>query len=99
MMTKYKKNRDTKVVGPYLISTNQLITEGKPWHDSSLLQPEDGSKASTEEDTLHCSKGHYSLSKVSFLVTDPLNGPVCLLFDTWQGLNGIEEVISTIIVK
>ena len=45
-----------------LITANELIWEGKPWHLSSLFQPENGSKGTREKDSFYSSKGNYSLT-------------------------------------
>ena len=45
-----------------LITANELIWEGKPWHFSSFLQPENGSKGTREKDSFNSSKGNYSLT-------------------------------------
>ena len=45
-----------------LITANELIWEGKPWHLSTLFQPKNGSKGTREKDSFYSSKGNYSLT-------------------------------------
>ena len=76
-----------------LVSADKLVAEGKTRHDTTFLEPEDGSKGAREEDAFYSSKGHHSLSITGLFIIDPLNGPVSLLLDTRHSLNGIEEVV------
>lgn len=64
-----------------LITRDQLIGEGKPSHQPTLLQPEDGCEGTTEEDTFNSSKCHEALSKGGRLVLNPPDSPIGLLLD------------------
>lgn len=61
-----------------LITRDELVGESQTRHQTTLLQPEDRSKRSREEDALDCGKGHKTGSEGGFLVLDPLDGPVGL---------------------
>jgi hypothetical protein len=64
-----------------LVSGDELVGEGQAGHETTLLEPEDGSKGTAEEDALDGSKGNKSLSKGGVLVLDPFESPVGLLSD------------------
>jgi len=64
-----------------LITRDQLVGEGETWHQTTLLQPEDGSKGAREEDALHSGEGNKTLSESGLLVLDPFDGPLSLLAD------------------
>lgn len=75
-----------------LVTGDELVGEGKTGHETALLEPEDGGKGAREEDTLNGGKGHQALSEGRVFVLNPPDGPVGLLLDTWDGLDGVEEV-------
>lgn len=75
-----------------LVTGDELVGEGKTGHETTLLEPEDRCEGTGEEDTLNSSKGDEALCKGAVLVLDPANSPVGLLLDTWDGLDGVEEV-------
>lgn len=54
-----------KVCVQALVSADELVAEGQPWHQAPLLEPEDGAEAATEEDALNCSIRHQALSKAA----------------------------------
>jgi hypothetical protein len=60
--------------------------------NSPLLQPEDCSERAAKENALHTSEGDDSLWEGAVTV-HPLEGPVCLLLYTGQGLNSVEQVV------
>ena len=86
---------DTGKVGVHtLVTADELIRKSKTGHQAALLQPEDGRKGAREENTLDSGKGNKTFSKSRTLVCDPLQGPVGLLLDAWDGLDGVEEVFA-----
>ena len=64
-----------------LVTRDQLVGEGQTRHEATLLQPEDGSESTAEEDTLNSSESYETLSIGRVTVLDPLDGPVGLLTD------------------
>ena len=80
--------------GSYLISTDELVAEGEPRHDSSLLQPEDGRERAREEDALDSRKRTETFTVGRVVSVHPLECPVGLPLDTRQRLNGIEQELS-----
>mmetsp|Transcript_139763 Transcript_139763/g.197928 ORF Transcript_139763/g.197928 Transcript_139763/m.197928 type:complete len:203 (+) Transcript_139763:437-1045(+) len=74
------------------VAGDQLVGESQPWHQATLLEPEDCAEGSTEEHALHCSKGNKALGKAR-LAVHPLHCPVCLLTHRWHGVDSIEEVL------
>ena len=46
----------------HLVSADELVGEGQARHQASLLQPEDSSEGTREEDSLHGSECHHTLS-------------------------------------
>lgn len=82
----------SKVSVQTLVTRDELVGEGQTRHETSLLEPEDGGKGSAEEDTLNSSKGNETLGKGRVLVLDPLDGPLGLLANARDSLNGVEEV-------
>jgi hypothetical protein len=64
-----------------LVTRDQLVREGEPSHQPTLLQPEDGCEGTTEEDTLNSGKCHEALSEGGRLVLNPPDSPIGLLLD------------------
>jgi hypothetical protein len=52
-----------KVCVQALIPADELVAEGEAGHEATLLQPEDGTEAATEEDALNSSICHQALCK------------------------------------
>lgn len=77
-----------------LVTRDELVGKGQTRHETSLLEPKDGGKGTAEEDTLDGGKGNQALGKGRVLVLDPLDGPVGLLANARNGLNGVEEVAA-----
>jgi hypothetical protein len=75
-----------------LITRNELVGEGQTRHQAALLEPEDGGKGATEEDTLNSSKRDQALSEGGLLVLNPANSPIGLLADAG---NCVELVFSS----
>lgn len=73
------------------VAGNQLVGERETWHESTLLQPENRSETSAEENSLDSSEGDDSLPEVGVLAGDPVHRPVSLLLDTRECLDGVEE--------
>lgn len=65
-----------------LVTRDELVRESETGHEATLLQPEDGSEGSTEEDTLDSRKSDQARCEGRVLVADPAQGPVGLLLDT-----------------
>ena len=61
-----------------LVPTDELVGEGESWHQSSLLQPEDGTETSREEDSLDTSEGNYPLGK-TVVGANPTESPLGFL--------------------
>ena len=74
------------------ISADELIGEGKTWHQSSLFEPVDGTEATAEEDTLHAGKADKSCGEGT-AVSNPFEGPLSLLSHSWNILNGVEQKV------
>jgi len=64
-----------------LVTGDELVGEGKTWHQATLLEPEDGSKRTGEEDTLDGGKCDQTAGKRRVLVGYPAESPVGLLLD------------------
>lgn len=80
----------------YLVPRNEFVAEGKSRHQTTLLQPENGSETTAEKDSLDCSEGNHTLGKRRAIVTDPVQGPVRLLGDTGKSFDGVEQELSEI---
>lgn len=83
-----------KVSVKTLITRDELVGEGQTGHETTLLEPEDRGEGTTEEDTLNSSESNETLGKGGVLILDPSDGPVGLLSDAGDGLNGVKEVGS-----
>ncbi|KAI6757362.1 hypothetical protein HG531_003187 [Fusarium graminearum] len=77
-----------------LITRNELVRKAQTRHEATLLEPEDGSKGTAEEDTLNGSKSNKTLSEGRVLILDPSDGPIRLLSDARNSVNGVEEVCT-----
>ena len=86
---------ETRKVGVHtLVTADQLIRESQTGHETTLLEPKDGSEGAGEEDTLDGRKGNETLSEGGTLVRDPAQSPVSLLLDARDRVDGIEEVLA-----
>lgn len=74
-----------------LVSADKFVGEGESWHKSSLLQPENGTETSREENSLNTGKGNYSFGK-GIVGTDPTKSPLSLLCDRVDVLDGLQEI-------
>ena len=70
--------------------TNKFIAEGEAGHQTALLQLDDRSKGTREEDTLHSGEGNTAFYKCRMLVRSPMEGPVILV----NCFVSIKEVIT-----
>jgi hypothetical protein len=70
--------------------TNEFVAEGEAGHQTALLQLDDRSKGTREEDTLHSGEGNTAFYKRRTLVRNPMEGPVILA----NCFVGIKEVIT-----
>merc|ERR1719509_200307 len=87
------EEKTSKVSVKSFISGDQLIGERESGHQTSLLQPENGSKTSTEEDPLHRRKGNQPLSIGGIPCIYPPQSPLRLLLDGWNDLDGVEHLL------
>lgn len=62
-----------------LVTRDQLVRESQTRHHATLLQPEDRSERSREENTLDRRESHKTGGEGRLLVLDPPDGPVGLL--------------------
>ena len=77
-----------------LVTGDELVGESETGHETTLLEPEDGGEGAGEEDTFDGGKGHETFGEGGALVADPAKGPVGLLLDDRDGLDGVEEVLA-----
>ena len=77
-----------------LITRDELVGESKARHEATLLEPEDRGERTREEDTLHGGERNETLCKSRVLVGYPAKGPVRLLLDAGDRLDGVEEVLA-----
>ena len=80
-----------KVAMETLITRDELIGESKTRHLAALLEPENGTETSREEDTLNGGEGDDAVGK-ALSGLDPFESPSSLLCDTGNGLEGVEKV-------
>jgi hypothetical protein len=74
-----------------LVARDQFIAEGEPRKKAALLEPEDGTEGTAEEDALDRRKRRQTGGKARVRL-DPLQGPLSFLGNAWNGLNGVEQV-------
>ncbi|KAH0899622.1 hypothetical protein HID58_049190, partial [Brassica napus] len=89
--------RAREVAVKAFVSRDQLVGEGEPRHEPSLLEPEDRAEATGEEDPFHASERHDPLGE-SLRSVDPLHGPLGLLRDARDGFNRAEEMVPLLVV-
>jgi len=82
-----------KVAVESLVAADELVGETKTGHESTLLEPEDCAEGSREEDSFNGGKSNAAFSERRIVAVAPLEGPLGLLFDTGDGLDGAEEVL------
>ncbi len=78
-------------VNPF-IARNEFIGEGEAGHDTTLLEPEDGTEGSTEEDTLDSCKGEETRGEIGVGGVNPLERPLGLLLHGGDGVNRVKDV-------
>ena len=71
------KHKASKVCVEPLVAADELIGEGKSWHEAALLQPVDRTEGAREKDALDGCEGNQALSKAVRRL-NPLEGPVGL---------------------
>ena len=74
------------------IPRDELIAERESRKKTPLLEPEDGTECTAEEDTFDRCKGCQTGGKVGIRL-NPLQGPLGLLSNAWNRLDGVKEVI------
>ena len=72
--------------------------EGKTGHETTLLEPENRTERTGEEDTLHGGERDETLRERSLVAIGPLKSPVSFLLDTRDGLDGSEKSILFLLV-
>mmetsp|Transcript_18068 Transcript_18068/g.37631 ORF Transcript_18068/g.37631 Transcript_18068/m.37631 type:complete len:274 (+) Transcript_18068:365-1186(+) len=82
-----------KITVQTLIPGDELVGETKARHEAALLEPEDGTERSGEENSLNGGEGNAALGEGCVLGLTPVEGPVGLLHDAGDSLDGIEEVV------
>lgn len=77
------------------VTTNELVRKGEARHESTFLEPKDGTKGSRKEDTLHGRKGHEPFREAS---TGPnvLLCPSSLSFHTRDTCVGREQNVPVL---
>ena len=78
-----------------LVAADQFVGEGETGHEPALLQPEDGSERSGEEDSLNSGEGNKTFAEGRAVVGNVAKSPVGLLLDTGDGIDGTEEIVAT----
>ena len=78
-----------------LVTADQFVGEGETGHETTLLQPEDGSERSREEDALDGGEGNQTFTEGGTVIGDVAKSPVSLPLDTRNGVDGPEEVVTT----
>ena len=73
------------------VSGDELVAKRQTWHKTSLLEPEDGSETSGEENPFNGSVGDDAFSIGCLVGGDPVQGPFGLLLHSGDGLDGVEE--------
>ena len=74
-----------------LVARDELVGEGETGHESSLLEPEDRSEGSREEDSLDGGEGDQTLAEDGPVIRDPLERPLGLALDAGD-CRGVIEV-------
>ena len=89
-LAKVGEQETCKVSVHALVTTDKFIGESETRHETSLLEPEDGRKASREEDALNSSKSDQPFGERSPAIRNPGQSPLGFLLDTGDCLNSIE---------
>src|SRR5687768_8135452 len=73
------------------IARNQFIRETQAWHQSTFLQPENGTERTRKENSFNGCKSDEPFLKTSLV--DPTEGPVSFFLYTFHRLNGMEKFV------
>ena len=80
-----------------LVTRDEFVGESETGHKTALLNPEDGTERSREENSLNSGESDETLSKAVGGI-DPLESPVSLLGDGGDVVDGLEEEIFFFVV-
>jgi hypothetical protein len=86
----HRIKKASKVAMKPLVTGDQLVRKCEPGHESSLLQPKDGTKRAREENALNCSESDQPFGKRSAVI-DPTDGPFSLLLDARYSFDRVEK--------
>ena len=81
-----------------LIARNEFIAQRKTRHDTALLKPEDSTEGTAKEDALHDGEPNEPRGKVLLPRLNPLLGPIGLLGDRGNRLNGLKGLVLDLLV-
>eukprot|EP00977_Amphora_coffeiformis_P000069 scaffold15_cov204-Amphora_coffeaeformis.AAC.14 len=74
------------------VTRNELVGEAKTGHETTLLEPKDGTKGTRKENALDGRKRNAAFGKRGIVARTPLQGPVGLLLDARNGVDGRQQV-------
>ena len=80
-----------------LIPRNQLVREGKTRHQTTLLQPVDGTETTREQDSLNGRERNQSLGKGQ-IVVHPLSSPQSLLLHARNSGDSLEQTLLLFLI-
>ena len=74
------------------VATDQFVAKAKARHESTFLEPEDGTERAQEENTFNSGKGNDLFGEAGVGGGAPFESPTCFAFHAWYCFDGAEEV-------
>ncbi len=74
------------------VATDQFVAKAEARHESTFLEPEDGTEGAQEESTFDCGKGDDPFGKSGVGRGTPFECPTCFVFYAWYCFDGVKEV-------
>ena len=75
-----------------LVAGDEFVGEGQAGHETAFFEPEDCREGAREEDSFYRREGDEAAGEGRVFVGDPSQGPVGLLTDAGDVVDGVEEV-------
>ena len=74
------------------VATDQFVAKAEARHESTFLEPKDGTERAQEENSFDCGKGDDPFSKAGVGGGAPFKSPTCFALNAWYCFDGAKKV-------